>query len=46
MENKNPFYEQQQKLNDFYRNDILNKKERFYSERNEQIKRRKNSRIK
>ena len=39
MENKNPFYEQQQKLNDFYRNDILNKKERFYSERNEQIKR-------
>ena len=45
MENDNIYYEyQQQKLNNFYKNDIINKKEKFYNERNEQI-RRDNERI-
>ena len=44
MENDNIYYEQQQKLNNYYKNDIMNKKEKFYNERNEQI-RRDNERI-
>ena len=44
MENDNIYYEQQQKLNNYYKNDIINKKEKFYNERNEQI-RRDNERI-
>ena len=44
MNNDNIYYEQQQKLSNYYKNDILNKKEKFYNERNEQI-RRDNERI-